>query len=101
MWNLSQATWKHQNLAPKLALALKATVDQTIQDHFAQGFSDLNRRQLSHLFHEGVWHILSKPFASKIQWIQNLLAAHEPFWRLQGRTGTKALMITERSLIRQ
>lgn len=106
MWNLSQAMWTHRNAAqhaaePEVALSLEAAIDQSIQDHFVQGFADLDRRRSYPLFRGGVRYILSKPLPAKVQWLQNLVAARERQWRLQGRTGTDALMHPERLLARK
>jgi hypothetical protein len=106
MWNLSHAMWSHRNAAqhatsPELALTLEASVDQSIQDHFTQGFNDLDRRRSAPLFRGGIRYILSKPFPTKIQWLQNLIAARERQWRILGRRGPDALMTPERALIRR
>eukprot|EP00978_Attheya_sp_CCMP212_P026433 scaffold86958_cov81-Attheya_sp.AAC.1 len=106
MWNLSQAMWTHRNAAqhaaePEVALSLEAAIDQSIQDHFVQGFADLDRRRSYPLYRGGARYILSKPLPAKVQWLQNLVAARERQWRLQGRTGTDALMHPERLLARK
>ena len=106
MWNLSHAMWTHRNAAqhaaePEVALSLEASIDQSIQDHFVHGFADLDRRRSYPLYRGGVRYILSKPLPAKVQWLQNLVAARERQWRLQGRTGTDALMHPERSLARK
>jgi hypothetical protein len=67
MWNLSQAMWNHRNVGQhatlsEIALSLEASVDQSIQDHFTQGFNDLHRRHSSPFYLGGLRYILSKPF---------------------------------------
>eukprot|EP00978_Attheya_sp_CCMP212_P007992 scaffold18611_cov33-Attheya_sp.AAC.1 len=106
MCNLSHAMWTHRNAMqhatePEVALTLEASIDPSIQDHFVHGFADLDRRRSYPLYCGGMRYILSKPLPAKVQWLQNLVAARERQWRLQGRTGPDALMHPERSLARK
>eukprot|EP00978_Attheya_sp_CCMP212_P004716 scaffold10357_cov66-Attheya_sp.AAC.2 len=47
-------------MSTKIALSLEAAIDQSINDHFSYGFSNLDLHQSYPLFHGGVRYILSK-----------------------------------------
>eukprot|EP00978_Attheya_sp_CCMP212_P025519 scaffold82246_cov38-Attheya_sp.AAC.1 len=106
LWKASHAIWTSRNLAQHPhsandALSLESEINKTITRHFRHGFSDLERNRAAPLWRVGLPTLLAPTFATKHQWIINLVAARERLLREQGLTGSDALLSCKRALMRR